>query len=143
MMSPIAPPTTARAAPTVVLVDDDDALRQALRFSLEIEGYNIEACRTGEELLTVELPEDAACLIIDYRLAGLSGADALEELRRRGVTLPAILITSYANPLLRARARRAKAEVVEKPLVGDALLGRIHEILPLSPEAHRPPPSHP
>jgi FixJ family two-component response regulator len=133
-MSPNAPPSTAvlsDASPTVVLVDDDDALRQALKFSLEIEGYRVVACRTGEQLLEAELPGDGACLVIDYKLDRMNGLDTLEQLRGRGVSLPAILITSYANPLLRTRARRAKAQVVEKPLLGDALLARIHEIVPL------------
>jgi FixJ family two-component response regulator len=133
-MSPNAPTSTAArsdASPTVVLVDDDDALRQALKFSLEIEGYRVVTCRTGEQLVEADLPQGAACLVIDYKLDQLNGLDALERLRERGVSLPAILITSYANPLLRTRARRAKAQVVEKPLLGDALLARIHEILPL------------
>jgi FixJ family two-component response regulator len=134
-MAKSATPTTHAAAPApgplVVLVDDDDALRQALRFALEIEGYRVRACRTGEQLVDLELPTESACLVLDYKLGALNGLDALELLRRRGVDLPAILITSYANPQLRNRARRARAEVVEKPLLGDALLGRIHQLLPL------------
>lgn len=121
---------TADVPATVVLVDDDDALRAALRFSLEIEGYRIEACRTGEQLLELELPTECGCLVLDYRLKGLNGLESLEELRRRGVTLPAILITSYATSQIQGRARRAHAEVIEKPLLGDALLGRIHALLP-------------
>jgi two-component system C4-dicarboxylate transport response regulator DctD len=91
----------------------------------------VVACRTGEQLVELELPTTAACLVIDYKLDGLNGLEALEELRGRGVELPAILITSYANPLLHASARRVRATVVEKPLLGDALLGRIHDILSL------------
>ncbi len=124
---------SGRAAPLVVLVDDDAALREALRFSLEIEGYAVRACETGEQLVELELPPGPACLVLDYKLDELNGLDALEQLRRRGVDLPAILITSYANPLLHSRARRLRAEVVEKPLLGDALLARIHALLPLTP----------
>ena len=124
---------SARAAPLVVLVDDDDALLQALTFWLEVEGYAVRTCRTGEQLVASELPPASACLVLDYKLEALNGLDALEQLRRRGVELPAILITSYASPVLRGRARRLRAEVVEKPLLGDALLARIHELLPLRP----------
>ena len=119
------------APPTVVLVDDDVALLQALRFSLEIDGYQVATCETGEQLMQMTLPAEA-CLVIDFRLSGLSGLDVLDDLRRRGVALPAILITSYASPSLHARARRAQATVVEKPLLGDALFARIHECLPLA-----------
>lgn len=126
-------PDAAETAPAalVVLVDDDDALRNALKFSLEVEGYGVMECRTGEQLVDLDLPTEAACLVIDYKLETLNGLDALEQLRRRGVDLPAILITSYANPMLRNRARRARADVVEKPLLGDGLLARIHQLLPL------------
>jgi FixJ family two-component response regulator len=129
--SPTPPPARPlAAAPTVVLVDDDDALLRALRFSLEIEGYRVETCHTGEQLVALELPTEA-CLVIDYRLSGLDGLQALDDLRSRGVTLPAILITSYASPALQARAKRAQAVVIEKPLLGDALIARIRELLPL------------
>src|SRR5262245_28950818 len=96
MPASATPPTAAAplAAATVVLVDDDDALLRALRFSLEIDGYVVVTCHTGEELLALELPANA-CLVIDFRLSGLDGLQALDDLRARGVTLPAILITSY------------------------------------------------
>jgi FixJ family two-component response regulator len=130
--SPTPPPAhLALAAPTVVLVDDDLALLEALQFSLEIDGYQVITCETGEQLMQMAFPAEA-CLVIDFRLSGLSGLDALDDLRRRGVALPAILITSYASPSLHARARRAQATVVEKPLLGDALFARIREFLPLA-----------
>lgn len=115
----------------VVLLDDDAALRRALTFSLEIEGYRVRACATGEELVAQPLPEDQACLVLDYRLSGMSGLDVLQALRERGVSLPAILITSNPPPGVRARATRLQAQLVEKPLLGDLLLGHIHRILPL------------
>lgn len=123
------PAAAAPAAPTVVLVDDDVALLQALRFSLEIDGYRVVTCESGEQLVETSLP-DQACLVVDYRLSGLDGLVALDALRRRGVTLPAILITSYASPALHVRARRAQATVLEKPLLGDALISCIREVLP-------------
>jgi len=122
--------TLIRPAPTVVLLDDDAALRMALTFSLEIEGYRVEACATGEELMALDLPPSEACLILDYRLGGMSGLDVLQALRQRGVQLPAVLITSNPTPGVRARAARLQAQVVEKPLLGDHLLGHIHRMLP-------------
>lgn len=129
MSGPAPPPNSRPGPPTVVLVDNDDALRAALRFALEIDGFHVEACRTGEQLLELELPPDG-CLVIDYKLTGVDGLASLEELRRRGVGLPAILITSYASPQLRARARLARAAIVEKPLLGDALAAQIREGAP-------------
>ncbi|MDP2229103.1 MAG: response regulator [Moraxellaceae bacterium] len=123
--------TLIRPAPTVVLLDDDAALCRALTFSLEIEGYRVKSCASGEELMIQDLPRDGACLVLDYRLAGMSGLDVLQALRERGVRLPAVLITSNPTPGVRADAARLQAQVVEKPLLGDLLLGHIHRMLPL------------
>ena len=118
----------APSSPTVVLVEDDSALLAALKFALEVEGYAASGFHTGEELLAMQLPSHNACLVIGDKLEGISGLDALETLRARGVSLPAILITSYA-PGVRVRAARAKAVVVEKPLLGDSLMARIRALL--------------
>lgn len=123
--------TLIRPAPMVFLLDDDAALRRALTFSLEIEGYRVDSCATGEELVTRVLPELGACLVLDYRLSGMSGLDVLQTLRDREVDLPAILITSNPTPEIHARAARLQAQVVEKPLLDDLLLGHIHRLLPL------------
>jgi two-component system response regulator FixJ len=124
-------PIVARPTPMVVLLDDDAALRQALTFLLEIEGYQVLACETGEQLMTQALPERDACLVLDYRLETGTGLDVLEALRARGVALPAILITSPPKPDVHARVERLKAILVEKPLLGDLLLARIHDVLAL------------
>jgi FixJ family two-component response regulator len=114
---------------TVVLVDDDAALRTALKFSLEIEGYQVQACESGEDLLAAPLPMRDACLVLDYNLAGMNGLAALAELRRRNVVLPALLITSHPRPAVRQAAADVDARIVEKPLLGDALLGEIRTAL--------------
>lgn len=115
--------------PTVVLVDDDTALRTALKFSLELEGYDVAACESGEELLAADLPTSGACLVVDYNLTGIDGLTALAELRRRNVRLPALLITSHPRLAVRQAAEAAQAKIVEKPLLGDALLGEIRDAI--------------
>ncbi|MET0273139.1 MAG: response regulator [Phenylobacterium sp.] len=123
MLSPAHPPQT------VVLVDDDDGLREALEFWLEIEGFAVRSCASGEALLDLELPEGRVCLVLDYHLGGVNGVEALEVLRARGVRYPAILITTAASPAVRARANRSAAAVIEKPLLGDALLRAIRKAI--------------
>lgn len=106
---------------TIVLVDDDAALRTALTFMLELDGFIVKAFASGEELLAGPLPEPPACLVLDQNLSGITGADALCRLRARGVTTPAVLITSHPGPILRATAAAVDAVIVEKPLLNDAL----------------------
>jgi len=106
---------------TIVLVDDDDALRSALTFTLELDGYVVQALDSGEALLGHVLPQPPACMVIDQHLGALSGVETLERLRASGVTLPAVMITSEVTAGLRARAGALGAAIVEKPLFGDTL----------------------
>lgn len=110
---------------TVVLVDDDAALLASMRFVLELEGLTVETLDSAEALLNHPLPHHPACLVLDQHFDGLSGLDALRRLRERGVSLPALLITSRAPPRMRTEAASLGAVVVEKPLLGDALLSEI------------------
>ena len=113
---------------TVVLVDDDAALREALRFSLEIDGFDVETFASGEALLEFELPAHTACLVLDLHLGGVSGIEVLERLRNRGVEIPAIMITSAPDPGLRARTLLCDARLVEKPLLSDGLTNAIRAL---------------
>lgn len=119
-------------APTVVLVDDDADLRRALSFSLELDGFAVTSLESGEALLLRQLPATRACLVIDEKLPGVNGLGALAQLRDRGVTLPAILITSHGRPAMHREAARLEARIIEKPLLGDALAGGIREALDLA-----------
>jgi two-component system response regulator FixJ len=120
-----------RASPpqTVVLVDDDAALLASMRFVLELEGLAVETLDSAEALLDHPLPPPPACLVLDQFFEGMSGLEALRRLRERDVTLPALLITSRAPPLMREEAVALGAVVVEKPLLGDGLLAEIRAAL--------------
>ncbi|RAK62794.1 response regulator [Phenylobacterium kunshanense] len=115
--------------PVVVVVDDDAAVRSSLAFSLDLQGFDVSTCESGEALLSRALPAGGACLVLDERLPGISGMEALRQLRQRDVTLPAILITSHPKPDLRAAAAAAGVPIVEKPLIGDALMTSIRRAL--------------
>ena len=117
-----------RSAPTVAVVVGDEALAQALRFMLISEGFQAEACQDGEDVLALSLPAERVCLVVDERLADGSGVDALHALRSDGVTAPAILIATAPDPAFYVAARAAQAQVVEKPLVGDALLTAVRAL---------------
>jgi FixJ family two-component response regulator len=118
-----------KARPAVVIVDDDAAVRSALTFALEAEGFDVDVRATGEELLAGGLPNAAACLVIDERLPGIGGLQALQLLRARHVYLPALLITTNPNAILRRAAKAAGVPIVEKPLVCDALVDSIRAAL--------------
>jgi two-component system, LuxR family, response regulator FixJ len=113
--------------PVVVVVDDDPAVCNSLKFSLELEGFAVRTYRSGTQLLDSGEIRDCDCFVVDQRMPSLTGMDLIAELRRHNVFTPAILILSQPNAALTARAGFADIQIVEKPLLSDALLDRIRE----------------
>ncbi|MBX9777316.1 MAG: response regulator [Xanthobacteraceae bacterium] len=110
---------------TVLIVDDDPAVRNSLQFMLEIEGFVVRAYARGSDLLNDPHMPETGCLVIDYRLPSMNGLDLLSELRRRKVELPAILVTTDPSSSLRAQTAAAGALLIEKPLLTEALFDGI------------------
>lgn len=122
-------PAKGHTTATAIVVDDDEDLLAALRFSLELDGLRVETHRSSETVDLAALPTAHACLVLDYRLPTANGLDLLARLRAGGVALPAILITSHASLPVRESARAAGALLVEKPLLGDTLVEAIRATL--------------
>lgn len=112
----------------IVLVDDDPAVLVSTRFMLEVEGYVVLAHETADTLLASGVPAHAICLVIDYFMPDGNGLDLIERLRRDGVSTPAVLITGRLQAALTQRARAAQVPIVEKPLLGRALLEAIRAV---------------
>ena len=113
----------------IVVVDDDAAVRKSLKFSLEVDGFLVRTYERSEELLSESVFPACHCLVIDQKLPGLSGIDLIAKLREREVSVPAILITTDPSPALKMRARSAGIPIIEKPLLGSALLDCIHQTM--------------
>lgn len=115
---------------SVIVVEDDDAVRNALMFALELEGLQVRGYGGGAELLAdVELPGHA-CLVVDYHMPFMNGVELVDRLRLRGIDIPAILITGKATDDIRRSARHAGfLSVLEKPLDDSSLLDGIRGAL--------------
>jgi FixJ family two-component response regulator len=113
----------------VIVVDDDLAVRNSLKFSLEIEGLAVRSYATGAELLSAGDLALCSCLVVDQKMPGISGLDLIAQLRERLVAAPAILITSHPSLSVRQQAAKADVPIVEKPLLGNALLDKIHDVI--------------
>jgi two-component system, LuxR family, response regulator FixJ len=114
--------------PVIAVVDDDPAVCNSLKFSLELEGFAVRAYRSGPEFLTAGDLRDCKCFIIDQRMPGMSGMEVIAALREREVSIPAILIISQPNKVLSARAAEADVPIIEKPLLSNALIEKIREV---------------
>lgn len=122
--------TPARSDRRVVLVDDDAALLHALAFAFETEGYRVASYASGEALLA-NTPQLPGCFVVDQNLPGVAGMDLIERLRAEGEAAPAFLITTHPTRDVRMRAVQAGVEIVEKPLMGDALAQRVRRLFAL------------
>ena len=120
---PLSEPTVR--PPVVVIVDDDPAVCSSLKFSLELEGFAVRAYGSAAELLQAGSLNDCDCFVIDQRMPGMTGMELITNLRREKMQTPAILLISHPNPALSARAAAANVPIIEKPLLGNALVDRI------------------
>ena len=124
------------SAPILLLVDDDPAVRASLQFSLELEGFKVEAFDGGETLLSQAKLPNFDCLVLDYRLPGIDGLSLLSLLRERGETCPAVIITSNPTRSVRQRTTDAGAVLIEKPLLSDGLTAAIRRLIDRSERTH-------
>lgn len=115
----------------ILIADEDGEGRNALRFALELEGYQVGAFGTGRGLLEAARRGDAACLVIDQKLPDTTGLELILRLRACRVATPSVLITTSLPAHLRARAAALAIPIVEKPLLTDALFTTIRELVGL------------
>lgn len=120
-------PAPRQESPIVAVVDDDRAVCNSLKFSLELEGFRVRTYGGGWALLRAGDLDGCDCFVIDQKMPGLSGLETIAKLRDRGFSAPAILIISQPSVALSARAAAAYVPIVEKPFLGNALLERIRE----------------
>lgn len=120
----------AQSARTIAVVDDDAAVRHALKFALESEGLMVRLYDGAQALLADPELARHGCLVIDYRMPEIDGLELVETLIERGVAIPVIMITGRATNGMRVRASRIGITVVlEKPLSDDALAVAIRSAL--------------
>jgi two-component system response regulator FixJ len=114
----------------VIIIDDHDRVRSSLRALLESDGLRVQDYSSAKTFLANGVPEPGACLIVDIRMPGMSGLELQEELARRKVRLPLIVVTGHADVGLAVRAMKAGAlDFLEKPFDDEALLGTIRRAL--------------
>jgi two-component system, chemotaxis family, CheB/CheR fusion protein len=140
----VEPPRKAPAALSVsgsarvIVVDDDNLVREAMRAVLEDDGRVVETYPSCEAFLEGFHFEKPACLLIDAYLPAMSGLELLEKLHHDGQTLPAIMITGNADVPMAIKAMKAGAlDFIEKPLGREELLASIERALELSHDSEK------
>ncbi|MFT0858621.1 response regulator transcription factor [Ancylobacter sp. G4_0304] len=117
----------------VAIVEDDASARAALASLIGAFGFEVCGFPDAASFLASRTAREAACLIADLRLPGLSGLALHYRLRAQGRHLPTILITAYPDEATRAGALRAGVRgFLEKPVEPEALLACLRAVLGIS-----------
>jgi len=121
------PVTDDEARPTVVVIDDDRDIREALEGLLRSVGLRVELFVSVQEFLDGARLDVPGCLVLDVRLPGRSGLDFQDELAKANLHLPVIFISGHADVPMSVRAMKAGAvEFLTKPVRDQDLLDAIH-----------------
>jgi two-component system CheB/CheR fusion protein len=114
--TPTEPPRSSDAA-VISIVEDDDTLGENLRNALKNSGFIVNLYSSSEMFLQNHTPGDSQCLILDAYLPGMGGIELLHHLNETGGSMPTIIITGLADPMLGVNAMKAGAiDFIEKPI---------------------------
>jgi FixJ family two-component response regulator len=106
-------PTTAS---TVYIVDDDEAVRDSLRWLLEANTYRVKAFASAEAFLSEYREDQPGVLIVDVRMPGMSGLQLQEELINRKSLMPVVFITGHGDvPMAVNTMKKGAVDFLEKP----------------------------
>ncbi|HEY8948716.1 MAG TPA: response regulator [Rhizomicrobium sp.] len=123
----------------ICIVDDDENVRESLGELLDAAGYTVHSFSSAEQFLASSMPASCSCLVTDVRMPDMDGIALQEELARRGVRFPVIVITGHADVPLAVRAMRAGAtDFIEKPFKPDTLLSAVRQALASGSRANTP-----
>ncbi|MCK7477188.1 MAG: response regulator transcription factor [Candidatus Moduliflexus flocculans] len=118
--------------PTVFLIDDDQAVRDAVGLLLQTSGLAVKTFANGADFLAASVVQRPSCLVLDVRMPGISGLDLQKQLQTQGYRIPIIFMTGHGDVPMAIRAMKAGAfDFIEKPFQGQTLLARVHEALAL------------
>lgn len=117
----------------VHLIDDDDAVREALTLLLVESGFTVRTYKSGVDFLAASRSEAPGCIVSDIRMPELDGLELQAKLRAGGSTAPIIFITGHGDVPMAVQALRAGAlDFIEKPFDDDHLLASIKRALEFS-----------
>jgi two-component system, LuxR family, response regulator FixJ len=120
--------TSARA--TIFVVDDDLAVRDALKLLLRSVGQAVETYGSAQEFLDAYSEDRPGCLVLDIRMPGMSGLELQQKLNEKHSILPIIFITGHGDVPMAVEAMQAGAvDFIQKPFRDQDLIDRINQAL--------------
>jgi FixJ family two-component response regulator len=120
----------AKKLATVFIIDDDPAVRDAIRWLMEQVKLKVQVFSSADEFLANYTPGTRGCIILDIRMPGMSGLELQERLKAAGNLLPIIIITGHGDVSIAVRAMKAGAvEFLQKPFNDQVLLDTVQSAL--------------
>lgn len=118
------------ARPTIFVVDDDSAVRDALKLLLRSVGQAVETFGSAQEFLDAYSEDRPGCLVLDIRMPGMSGLELQQKLNEKHSILPIIFITGHGDVPMAVEAMQAGAvDFIQKPFRDQDLIDRINQAL--------------
>jgi two-component system, LuxR family, response regulator FixJ len=119
----------------VFVVDDDADIRDSMQLLLEVAGLKVRSFASALDFLDDEEPKQG-CVIADIRMPDMSGLELQEELRRRHIELPVIIMTGHGDVPLAVRAMKGGAiDFLEKPFDDELMLASVRRALHIGSQA--------
>jgi len=123
------------ARPTILVIDDDPAMRDSLTFLLEVNGFAVAAYESAIEFLDHFADGQSSCIISDIRMPGMTGLELVRKLTSDHASSPVILMTGHGDVALAVEAMKAgAADFIEKPFDDEVLLRAIRDALESPPK---------
>ena len=117
----------------ILVIEDNSDIAANLGDYLEDRGHTVDFAADGVTGLHLAVVHDFDAIVLDLNLPGMDGLELVETLRRRRVSLPALLITTQPTRQVRMRAQKAGVGIVEKPLLAETLGDAINRALTAPP----------
>jgi two-component system, chemotaxis family, CheB/CheR fusion protein len=127
---PLPPQLEGGAVSTIFVVDDDRAIREAMRDLLQDNGYSVEIFASGPDFLQACGRGRKGCLLVDALMPGMGGIELIDRLKAEGQDMPAIVITGSGAVPMAVQAMKAGAvDFIEKPVSPEELLATVKRAL--------------
>ena len=125
-------------APTVFVVDDDDAVRNSLRLLIKSVGLPVVLYASAQEFLAAYHDGDPGCLVLDIRMPGMSGLDLQRHLSLRGAIIPIVFVTGHGDVPMAVEAMQHGAfDFLQKPFRDQDLIDRVQRAFESDSENRR------
>ena len=131
----LAPEKTTIAGGRILIVDDDDGVRENLAELFQVVGYSVVTAGSAPEAMGKLAHHDVDLLLTDYRMPGPNGVELIESARRVKPGLRAILMTAFGDSFTEIESvRRGAIGYLNKPFEADEITGLVGRVLSLKRE---------